>query len=49
MFDDTQNHGITIDFYISLCYYMSTSKYVVTLMIYKDFLVCIKLAQAIFL
>lgn len=37
MFDGGKNHVITIDFFISLCYYIRSSKYVVILIIYKEF------------
>jgi hypothetical protein len=40
MFDEGQNHVITIDLYISMCYYISNSQYVILclhLMIYKEF------------
>ena len=29
MFDGSKNYGITIDLFISLCYYTGSSKYVV--------------------
>ncbi len=48
MFDEGQNHVITIDLYISMCYYISNSQYVILclhLMIYKEFfsLICLSI------
>lgn len=36
MFDEGKKHVITIDLYISLCYYIGSSKYVILCFTFDD-------------